>query len=344
MSRESERMELGTMRDRLTVLRIAESFFQSSVLFALAKLKIFELIGEGDKPLDELASQLGARPATLARLLNAGVVLNLLETQDGNIYRIAPIGRSVLLPSAGEAYLGDWIRNLAYFNVAMSNLDQAVLKSEPTIDPLTHLGTDPERTREFILAMHNYAALYGTELAHYLDTTGCKSLLDLGCGPGTYAFYLGMKNPELQLNLLDFPGVLEVAKEVQARYSLKNEVRYVPADAVRDDVSGQYDIVLVSNTLHQLGPQASSALVKRLYKSVRPGGFLVIQARFLRDDRLGDRVPIFLDLLELCITSTGRNHSVAETRRWLEEAGFSSVEYCPMSLFNENSFLRGYRV
>ncbi len=100
----------------------------------------------------------------------------------------------------------------------MANLDQAVLQSGPTVDPLTHLGTDPDRTREFTLAMHNYAALYGSELAHYLDTTGCQSLLDLGCGPGTYAFYLGMKNPQLQLYLLDFPGVLQVAKDVQARY------------------------------------------------------------------------------------------------------------------------------
>ncbi len=344
MSGKPERIDLGTIRDRLTVLGIAESFFQSSVLFALARLKIFELIGEGDKPLNELAAQVGTRPETLTRLLNAGVVLNLLETEDGNIYRVARMGRSLLLPSAGEAYLGDWIRNLAYLNVTMANLDQAVLKSGPTVDPLTHLGVDPERTREFTLAMHNYAALYGSEVAHYLDTTGCQSLLDLGCGPGTYAFYLGMKNPELQLYLLDFPEVLQVAKEVQARYSLENEVHYVPADAVKDEIAGQYDVILVSNTLHQLGPQASLALVKRLYEAVRPGGSLVILARFLRDDRLGDRAPVFLDLLELCITSNGSNHSVAETRGWLQEAGFSKVEYCPMSLFNENSFLRGYRL
>jgi SAM-dependent methyltransferase len=340
----SERINLGAIRDRLTVIGMAESFFQSSVLFALAKLRIFELIGEADKPLDELARQSGAKPETLARLLNAGVVLNLLETTEGATYRAAPLARSVLLPGAGEAYLGDWIRNLSYFNLAMADLDQAVLKSAPTVDPLTHLGTDAARTREFALAMHDYAAIYGRELAHYLDTTGCRSLLDLGCGPGTYAFYLGMKNPELQLHLLDFPGVLQVAKEVQGRYALPNEVHYVAADALKDEISGQYDLILVSNTLHQLGPDASVALLKRLYKSVKPGGSLVVQARFLRDDRLGDKVPVFLDLLELCITSAGSNHSVAETRGWLEAAGFTNLQFCPMSLFNENSFLRGYRV
>ena len=69
--------------------------------------------------------------------------------------------------------------------------------------------------------MHSYAAVNGGELAHYVDTTGCKSLLDFGCGPGTYAFYLGIKNPELQLYLLDFPGVLQVAKEYKRDTNLR---------------------------------------------------------------------------------------------------------------------------
>jgi hypothetical protein len=76
---------------------------------------------------------------------------------------------------------------------------------------------------------------------------------------------------------------------------------------------------------------------------VKPGGSLVIQAQYLQDDRRGGRWPVFLDLIQLCITRHGRNHSVAETRGWLEEAGFTQVEHRSMSVYNTNSFLRGYR-
>ena len=27
---------------------------------------------------------------------------------------------------------------------------------------------------------------------------------------------------------------------------------------------------------------------------------------------------------------------------WLEQAGFSNLQFCPMRLFKENSFVRGY--
>ena len=330
-------------RDQLEVLSIAEGFFQSSILSTLLKLKIFECIGEESKTLDELAAVLDTRPETLARLLNAGVVLKLLESTDGLNYRVASASRSVLLPSAGENYLGNWIRNLDYCRFALSKLDEAILKSEPVVDPSTHLGVDEDCTREFTLAMHNYASLRGKELARFLDTTRSKTLLDLGCGPGTYAFHLGMQNPNLQLYLIDLPGVLEVAKEVQARYPNKNEVYYLPLDVVKDEIPGSYDMILVSNTLHMLGEQTSRNLTKRLYRSINPGGSLVIQAQYLQDDRLGGRWSILLDLMQLCITSEGRNHSVGETRRWLEEAGFSDIEFCPMTLLNTNSFLRGYK-
>jgi len=312
-------------------------------LFALLKLRIFERIDKGSKSLHELAAELDARPETLSRLLNAGVVLKLLESNNGINFSIAPMCRIVLSPSAGDHYIGNWISSLDYFCAALSKLDEAVLNSGPTIDPSTHVGGDKESTGKFILGMHNYASLRGKELANFLSMAGCKSLLDLGCGPGTYAFHLGIRNPDLDLYLLDYPEVLEIAKEVQTKYSLKNSIHYLPLDALKDDIPGSYDMILVSNMLAWWSEDASRTLIKRLYHSINFGGSLVIQAQYLRDDRLGGRWPIFLDLLMLCVTANGRNHSQVETRRWLQEAGFRDIEFCAMTFLNTNSLLRGYK-
>lgn len=330
--------------NQINALSIAEGFFHSSVLFALLKLNIFELIGETSKALKVLAKEVHAQPKTLVRLLNAGVVLKLLASEDGVNYKVSPAFKKVLLSSAGENYIGNFILNLDYLRGALSQLDEAVIKSGPTIDPSTHLGADKEHTWEFTLAMHNYASLRGKELVNYLNTSTCSSLLDLGCGPGTYAFNLAMSNPNLKIYLSDLPEVLEVAKEVEKRYEIKNEVHYLPLDAIREEVPGSYDMVLISNTLHMLGEKASRALIKRLYKSVNKGGSLVIQAQYLLDSKLGGRWPVFLDLLQLCVTSEGRNHSAGETKEWLKDAGFKNIEFNSMTILNTNSYLRGYRL
>src|SRR6266852_302431 len=101
--------------DQLRVLSLAEGFFESSVLFALLRSHVFEHIGEGAASSAELAEKLGARPETLARLLNAGAALKILDSEDGRVFRIAGSFRSVLLPNAGTGYLGDWLLNLEYF-------------------------------------------------------------------------------------------------------------------------------------------------------------------------------------------------------------------------------------
>jgi SAM-dependent methyltransferase len=343
MLQETTVSDKALKKSQIEVLSLAEGFFHSSILFALLKLKIFERIDRGSTTLHALAEELNARPEILSRLLNAGVVLKLLESRDGVNFGIAAACRAVLSPSAGEHYLGDWVRSLDYFCAPLSKLDEAVLNSGPTIEPSAHLGGDRESTRSFTLSMHNYASLRGKELADYLNTAGCKSLLDLGCGPGTYAFHLGMRNPDLELYLADHPIVLETAREVQSRYPLKNVIHYLPLDALKDDIPDSYDMILVSNMLHGLGESASRSLIKRLYNSVNEGGSLVVQAQYLRNDRLGGRWPIFLDLIQLCVTDNGRNHAPGETRLWLEDAGFRDVEFCAMTLLNTNSFLRGYR-
>ena len=130
-----------TVKNRqIEVLSIAEGFFHSSILFALLKLKVFERIDRGSTTLQELAAELETHPETLSRLLNAGVVLKLLESKDGFNFGIAPACRTVLSPSDDEHYIGDWIRSLDYFCAPLLKLDEAILNSGPTIEPSAHLG------------------------------------------------------------------------------------------------------------------------------------------------------------------------------------------------------------
>ena len=337
------RSRLGIIEDQVFVLSIAEGFFGTSVLLALLDLDVIETIGEQEKSVTDLAADLDLPENRLHRLLNAGVVTGLLESEDATSYRLSPPCRSVLLSTTVEGYLGDWLTNMTMFRTALSGLDEAVRTSRPSVNPRRAIGEDPEQTRDFTLAMHNYAALRGRELARFLNTSGARSLLDLGCGPGTYAFHLGTANPDLDLYLLDSSGVLEVTREIQGRFELSNEVNYLPLDVTRDQIPGSYDIVLVSNTLHMLGEANSRTLIRGLYDHVNDGGSLVIQAQFLNDDGVGGRWPVFLDLVQMCITEEGRNHTVAETIQWMTEAGFRDIEYQPMSLANTNSFLRGHR-
>jgi hypothetical protein len=335
----------AVIRNQIRVLDIAQGFFQSDILFALLKLRVFEALDGKSSTAAELAGPLKVRPDYLDRLLNAGRMLRLLESADGVTYSLSPLSQAVLAPSAGENYLGSWMRWLEYLRTATSKLDQTVRTGTQSIEGSAHLGGDPTETREFVLAMHNYAALRGKDLAEQLDTTGCTALLDVGCGPGTFAFHLGAKNPGLDIHLLDLPPILEVAREVRGFYDIPNQVFYHPQDALKDEIPGQYDLILVSNILQMLGERASRELLKRLFHSVRPGGSLVVQGQYMeeRSVPVPQRWPVVFDLLQMTMTPEGRNHTMAETDVWLREAGFGEVEHVPSRMFGTTSYVRGWR-
>jgi SAM-dependent methyltransferase len=328
------------IQQQIALLALAEGFLPAGILFALVKLGVFERLGAAARTADALAADVGADAAALARLLRGGVVLKLLETDDGATFRLAPAWRPLLADPGSAGDLRSWLRFLDHWYGAMAHLDTAVRAGHGGADVYAE---QPEDVRAFTVAMHHYAMLRGNDLPHVLDTAPCRTLLDVGCGPGTYAFLLGRQNPDLELYLLDRPDVLAVAREVQGGFALRNRVHYLPCDLAGEDVPGTYDLVLVSNTLHALGAGAAGALVRRLYDAVNPGGSLVVQAQFLNDERTGPRWPVFLDLALLAILPEGQNHSVAETQAWLEAAGFTGVTHIPMSLLNTNSLVRGYR-
>lgn len=329
--------------DILQVLNAAEGFFPSSVLFTLMRLGIPDQLGDGTATAADVADKLGAQPDAVARLLNAGTVLNILESHDGGTYSLAKPFQSMLLPGAGPIYMADWVLNLEYFRNALASLDQAVLTSAPVATYVDDARGDREHTRLFIKAMHNYALFAGRELAGYLDTTGCGTLLEIGAGPGTYSFHLAEANPGIQLHLADLPEVLEVTREIEASFRIAKPVNYLGVDLRTESIEGTYDLVLLSNTLHMLGEEASRKLLATVFGLVAPGGSVVVQAQFLDEDRQGPRWPVLLDIIQLCITESGRNHTVDETRIWLEEARFTDVQHVAMSPDNVNSFIRAWK-
>ncbi|MFR0359495.1 methyltransferase [Streptomyces sediminimaris] len=332
-----------TRDDVVQVLSAAEGFFPSSVLFALMRLDVLGRLAEEPASAAEVADGLQAEPEAVARLLNAGVMLNILEYHESGIFAVSPPYRSMLVPGSGPFHMGDWVLNLEYFRDALSRLDKAVLTSKPQATYVDDARGEREHTRLFTKAMHNYALFAGRELAGYLDTSGCRGLLEIGAGPGTYSFHLAEANPELRLTLADLPEVLEIAREIEASFRIAQPVEYLGVDLRTDTIEGEYDLVLLSNTLHMLGEDASRELLASVRPLVRPGGSVVVQAQFLDEDRRGPRWPVLLDLLQLCITDAGRNHTVAETRTWLADAGFADAEHVAMSEDNVNSFIRAWK-
>lgn len=89
------------------VLETAMAFWQSAVLVTAHELGLFAALGAGPCDAGSLERRLGVRPDAITDLLDALLMLGLIE-RSGEQYRNAPEARLFLDPTQ-PSYLGRWL-------------------------------------------------------------------------------------------------------------------------------------------------------------------------------------------------------------------------------------------
>lgn len=310
------------MTDPEYIIDIANAFYKSQILFTASDCGVFTALAEleaGD--VASIASHTGLDARAARLLLDACVALDLLEKK-GESYANTP-GASAFLVPGGPDDLSHAIRyNRDVFD-AWGKLPGFMKSGAPVEKPELHLGEDEARTRAFVLSMHGRALGIGQLLLPYLDLSGCRRILDVGGGPGTYSVLLAERYPGLSATVLDLPGVVKVAEELIAERDVSDRVSTLPGNYHSSEFPGENDAILFFGMLHQESPGAISRLFSKAHDALKPGGKVYVM------DIMTDAThtqPEFSALFAVNMALTTENgwvFSDAELKSWAEASGFT---------------------
>lgn len=289
----------------------------------------------------DIAGSLGTDPDATERLLIA-LVANGLVTRDGDRYANGEAVGEYLVSDRPESMAG-WVRLHETWMDTFSFLEESVRTGAPASSLTNKEGAGSGLTREYILGMHEYAIGPGRDLAKHLDLNGRKRLLDVGGGPGTYSIMLAEANPELSCTVFDLPEVVRIAEELVERHGLTGRVSVHPGDYTKDAFPQGFDVVLISNALHQEDDDTCVAILKKTYELLEPGGRCVIQAMPLAESKDGPLWPSLVNLMLRVISRGGRAYTMSEYADQLSRAGFLDPKVSTMSAFNAGSIIVAHR-
>lgn len=333
-------ISLGNIQKQVATLKTAESFFDSVLLFALFELGAFKALASGAKSTHELHEHIGGDVETLRATLDAAVALKVLSKQDDRYTAeeglIDCLGRE-----ESPAYLGEWVAFVHALAGPLLRLGEATRTGIRPGALFEDMSGDREPAKLMTRAMDAYARTRGIEIADRIDFSRTRRLLDLGCGPGTYSLAIIDRHPQIRATLLDLPGPITEARRIVAERGMTDRVEFVASDGMNYVPDEPFDTLLISNTLHMLGPEASIGMLRRCYELVSAGGQILVQAQYLNDDRTSPRWATLLNLIQRIATPHGRNHAIGETSEWLTEAGFKNVKHIRFSSWNVCSCLTG---
>ena len=308
------------------------AYQRTAALKAAIELDVFTAIGREQQAVQELAKRCGASERGLRILCDFLVVIGFL-TKQGSSYGLTPES-AMFLDQKSPAYLGTATEFLLSPMVTNGFKDVAasvrkggtVMSEEGAVSPKHPMWVSFARAMApmVVLPAQLVAGLVNGNARHKMK------ILDIAAGHGLYGLTLAQSNPNAEVTALDWPHVLEVAKENAQTRGVDGRYSTLPGSAFEVDYGSGYDVVLLTNFLHHFDVLTCEKLLKKVHAALNKGGRAVTLEFVPNEDRVSPPTAAAFSLIMLGITPGGDAYTFAEYERMFANSGFLHSELHPL--------------
>jgi SAM-dependent methyltransferase len=328
-------MRVGTIgetdEERLALGRgeVAQPFFDvhfgpmlARTINVAAKLRLFDPLAGGRLTLAELSRRLQTDEAATAKLLNA-LAAGGYVALEGERYALTPVARRWLVSDSPLSVV-EYVAQIDRNEWRWAEHYEEYVRTGRSMN--VHRLLDEEQWRLYQRGMHVLARASADELAAKLPLApDAVLMLDLGGSHGLFSVAACRRRPALEAIVVDLPAAVRAAAPLLAAEGMGDRVVHHACDVMTYDFRrDSVDLVLISHLAHHLSDEQNRLLLRRVATALRPGGSVVVQEGVRpADASQAGQVALLLDLF-CASTSASGTWSVAEIRRWQDEAGLEA--------------------
>jgi 2-polyprenyl-3-methyl-5-hydroxy-6-metoxy-1,4-benzoquinol methylase len=303
-------------------------FQKTAALRAAVALDLFSAIGAGGGTAADIARRVAAAERGV-RILCDFLTVNGHLVKSGDRYALTP-SSAAFLDRASPTCMASVVDFLAAPVHVRRYLDDpvAIVRNGGA---LSAASTAPEDASWVTFAKsmvpftapvaHGVAAIATGELG-----LRPRRILDVAAGHGLFGISLAAHSPEARVVALDWPAVLEVARENAARAGLGERFGTIAGDAFTVDWGRGYDVVLMPNLLHHFDADANRSLLARARGALAAGGSVVVVEMVPNEDRVSPPFPAAFAYMMLGATPRGDAYTLAQFEAMGRAAGFARMQ------------------
>ena len=308
--------------DRL--MEIAWAYSAPLILEAAIRNRIFDVLDEGSKTLNELHAATGASTRGIAAIANALVGMNFLAKDEAGRFSLTPESDAFLVRSKPSFMGGLLLHTSEHLVPSWLKLREIVETGKPAI-----AGNQEETGGAFfeqfvldIFPMSYPAAKTLAASFHLANATQPISVLDLAAGSGVWGIALAESSPKVQVTAVDWPTVLPVTEKTAKRFGVADRFNFVSGDLLSADFGSGHQIATLGHILHSEGETRGRTLLAKTFDSLASGGTIAIAEFLVNKERTGPMNGLIFAVNMLVNTEDGNTWSFEEISEWLVEAGF----------------------
>ena len=313
--------------------QLLTGYWVSQALYVAAKLGLADLLKDGPRTADDLASATQAHPRSLYRLLRALASIDVFAEGDDGRFSLTPLGDCLRGDAAGSQWALAIMTGEEHY-AAYGELLHSVRTGQAGFEKVygtpifEFLAKRPEQAQIFDRAME---AVHGRETAAMLDAydfSGVGVLADVGGGNGSVLTPVLKKYPGMHGILYDLPGVAERARVNIEAAGLAGRCQVV-GGSFFESVPAGADAYLLRHIIHDWDDAKAAVILRNVHRAMGAGGKLLVVEIVIPPGN----EPSFGKLMDLTmlVIPGGAERTEEEYRRLYEAAGFRLTRIVPTS-------------
>lgn len=315
----------------VAMLKMLEGFWASRSVYAAAKLGLPDLLKNGAKTLEELASGTGAHAGSLYRLLRALVSIGVFNEDESRRFSLTPLGatlrtdvpgslRFVVIEELGENHYTAWEKLLYSIRTGDIAFNHIYGKSK-----WEYMSEHADEARIFDEAMASFGSVVSAAIVQAYDFSASHTVVDVGGGKGSLLAAILQANQEVRGALFDAPHVVEAARDYLTSEGVMPRCEVIGGDFFQSAPSA--DTYVLRWIIHDWDDERSIAILKNCRKAMSPAGKVLLVEAVLKPGTATSFAK-FLDLNMLVMTG-GRERTEAEYANLLKAAGLNLTRIIP---------------
>jgi len=299
---------------------------RTQALKTAIELDLFTAIGEGNTTAKAIAARCGASERGTRILCDFLTIIGFL-TKEGNDYSLT-LDSATFLDKRSPAYMGT-VSNFILsqhirepFEQLTETVRNGFYQNDSAFEP------DHPMWVEFARSMQPMMAMPSQLMAQLVDAAKDQKLrvLDIAAGHGLYGIAFAKQNPQVEVTAVDWPQVLEVAKDNARAAGVSDRYQTKPGSAFDVDYGTGYDLVLLTNFLHHFDKETCEQLLRKVYAALADGGRAAALEFVPNDDRITPPQTAWFAMQMLGGTPSGDAYTFAEFEEMFRNAGFARSE------------------
>jgi len=314
------------------IFNTLNAYQQTAALRTAIELDVFSAIGAGAKTAAAIAAKTGAAERGVRILCDYMTIQGFLSKDQGR-YGLTQES-AIFLDRQSPACLASMTGFLgtARTRSIMDSFTDSVRKGGSVWSEGDNTKPNDEFWVAFARSMAPLAKPSSEFIAGLLRAEESKPMkvLDIAAGHGMYGITVARKNPKAEIVAVDWPAVLQVARENARRFGVGDRFNVREGSAFETELGSGYDTVLLTNIFHHFDMPTCEKLMRRVHAALKPGGKAITLEFVPNEDRVTPPTAAAFSLIMLANTDSGDAYTLAEYEKMFRNAGFAKTTLHPV--------------